>query len=78
MEEGTSLDQLRAGARALVEELSSQGHMLRLLQDMGIVTGAQVSCLGNSPLGDPSAYGVRGAVVALRRRDARLVKVRPL
>ncbi len=78
MEEGTSLDQLRAGGRALVEELSAQGPMRRRLQDLGFVTGAQVSCLGNSPLGDPSAYGVRGAVVALRRRDARLVKVRPL
>jgi ferrous iron transport protein A len=78
MEEGTSLDRLMPGSRGLVEEISAQGAMRRRLQDLGFVAGAQVECLGKSPLGDPRAYGVRGAVVALRRRDARLVEIRPL
>lgn len=78
MEEGTSLDRLPSGGRGLVEEISVQGPMRRRLQDLGFVSGAQVECLGKSPLGDPSAYGVRGAVVVLRRRDARLVEIRLL
>ena len=78
MEEETSLNKLFPGGRALVGEVSAQCAMRRRLQDLGFVPGAQVECLGKSPLGDPSAYRVRGAVVALMGRDARLIGVRPL
>lgn len=70
MEEQTSLDQLFPGSQALVKDVAAQGTMRRRLQDLGFVPGAQVECLGKSPLGDPRAYRIRGAVVALRGRDA--------
>ncbi|CDD30438.1 putative uncharacterized protein [Firmicutes bacterium CAG:94] len=57
-------------------ELSAQGELRRQLRDLGFVPGAQVECLGKSPLGDPAAYRVRGAVVALRRRDAQRIALR--
>ena len=34
-------------------------------------TGAAVACVGRSPLGDPGAYRIREAVIAIRDRDAR-------
>ena len=73
MEDTRSLWQLAPGHRAWVGELSAQGELRRQLRDLGFVPGAQVECLGKSPLGDPAAYRVRGAVVALRRRDAQLI-----
>lgn len=73
MEDARSLWQLAPGHRAWVGELSAQGELRRRLRDLGFVPGAQVECLGRSPLGDPAAYRVRGAVVALRRRDAQLI-----
>lgn len=73
MEDARSLWQLALGHRAWVGELSAQGELRRRLRDLGFVPGAQVECLGKSPLGDPAAYRVRGAVVALRRRDAQLI-----
>lgn len=73
MEDARSLWQLAPGHRAWVRELSAQGELRRQLQDLGFVPGAQVECLGKSPLGDPAAYRVRGAVVALRRRDAQRI-----
>ena len=42
---------------------------------MGLVTGSIVRCLGRSPLGDPAAYDVCGAVLALRDDDARSIFV---
>lgn len=75
MEEETSLDKLVPGSRALVKDVAAQGAMRRRLQDLGFVPGAQVECLGKSPLGDPKAYRIRGAVVALRGRDARRIGV---
>ena len=49
--------------------------MRRRLQDMGLVEGTEVECVLKSPSGDPTAYGVRGALIALRAEDARQVLV---
>lgn len=46
------------------------------LLDLGLVPGTRVDVLFCSPLGDPVAYRVRGAVVALRAAVARWVTVR--
>ena len=64
------LSQLREGQSGQVSSLSVTGQMRRRLQDLGLIPGARVACIQRSPLGDPTAYLIRGAVVALRRRDA--------
>ena len=63
------------GEKALVSGMYSQGGMRRRLRDMGLVEGAEVECLMKSPLGDPVAYLIKGAVIALRREDAAAVTV---
>ncbi len=45
------------------------------LQDLGFTPGASVTCLRKAPLGDPAAYEIRGAVIALRHADAGAVLV---
>ena len=37
--------------------------------------GARLRCLGRSPLGDPSAYLICGAAIALRGADSRRIEV---
>lgn len=49
--------------------------MRRRFLDIGLVEGTEVVCLGASPLGDPRAYAVRGAVIAIRAADAATVLV---
>ena len=72
------LSRLAPGERARVLGVTSQGAMRRRLQELGLLAGAWVDCLGKSPLGDPAAYRVRGAVIALRQDDARAVTVQPV
>ena len=72
------LSRLAPGERDRVLGVTSQGAMRRRLQELGLLAGAWVECLGKSPLGDPAAYRVRGAVIALRRDDARAVTVQPI
>ena len=55
MEEETSLDRLPPDRRAVVQEVFAQGAQRRRLQELGFVPGAQVECVGTSPLGDPRA-----------------------
>lgn len=45
--------------------------MRRRMIDLGIVEGTKIECVGRSPSGDPSAYMIRGAVIAIRKRDAK-------
>lgn len=68
--EGNSLKDLRPGQKACVTELSGEDHIKRRLQDMGLVRGTFVECVGKSPMGDPKAYLVRGTVIGLRDEDA--------
>lgn len=64
---------LLPGQTARVSRLLHAGAMRRRLQDIGLTPGTPVTCLGRSPGGDPAAYQIRRAVVAIRRQDSALV-----
>ncbi len=69
------MDELRPGEAGRVRALGLTGAMRRRLRDLGLTEGTAVRCLGRSPLGDPAAYWVRGAVLALRRADSSRIEV---
>ena len=75
MEQKTSLAALREGERARVTELQAQNGMRRRLLDLGLTPGTHVECELKSPSGDPAAYRIRGALIALRRRDAESINI---
>lgn len=50
--------------------------MRRRFQDLGIISGTVIECIGSSPLGDPAAYLIRRTVIALRREDAEQILIR--
>ena len=66
---------LRPGEGGTVGQLNTVGSMRRRLMDLGMIPDGAVVCVGVSPAGDPAAYSVRGAVMALRRADAATVLV---
>jgi ferrous iron transport protein A len=70
-----TLADLSPGQSGVVKELHSQGPERRRMMDLGMVPGTVITVEMNSPLGDPVAYRVRGALVALRREQARLVLI---
>lgn len=70
------LAELKAGQQAVVTELKLFDNMRRRLQDIGLIEGTLIECLGKSPLGDPTAFLIRGAVIALRSDETKRVIVR--
>jgi DtxR family Mn-dependent transcriptional regulator len=54
-----------------------RGAERRRLLDLGFVSGSVVEANLVSPAGDPTAYLVRGALVALRREQARFIRIEP-
>ncbi len=75
MNKYTTLASLSEGECAVVTELHSNGSMRRRLMDMGLIEGTGVRCLHRSPSGDPVAYLIRGAVIALRKTDSEKIIV---
>lgn len=71
-----SLCDITVGEKAMVTGLNIHGAMRRRLLDIGLCDGTVVECVGRSPMGDPAAYLIRGAIVAIRDCDSRGVKVR--
>ncbi len=69
MNQRLSLNDIVPGEHAVISSLQSTGSMRRRLLDIGLIENTNVECLGRSPGGDPSAYLIRGAVIAIRSED---------
>lgn len=77
-EEEIALNLLPLDSPATVMRLTCQGADRRRMFDLGILPGARIAAVSRSPLGDPTAYRVRGAVIALRREQAEQIFVAPV
>lgn len=64
-----SLNSINPGEYAKVGQILSRGSMRRRLLDIGLTPGTRVECVGKSPAGDPKAFLIRGAVIAIRSED---------
>ncbi len=76
MRQELCLSDLQPGQHAAVRALRATGAMRRRLLDIGLIEDTAVECLGRSPGGDPSAFLIRGAVIAIRSEDGRDVLLR--
>ena len=79
-EEGTRLSELHLGSRGQVLSISRacRGAERRRFLDLGLVPGTVVTAEMRSPAGDPTAYRIRDALIALREEQARHVRVKAL
>jgi len=72
------LNELPPGRRGAVRELKLQGISRRRMLDLGLIADTCVEVLLKSPAGDPTAYRIRGAVIALRSEEASKILVESL
>ncbi|HLE31189.1 MAG TPA: metal-dependent transcriptional regulator [Bacteroidota bacterium] len=70
-----TLASLTPGSEGTVSEISPgcRGLQRRRLMDLGVIPGTRIGAEMKAVGGDPTAYRVRGAVIALRRRQAEQV-----
>lgn len=66
----SKLSDLKSGEIAKVTSLLTKGSMRRRMLDIGLIEGTEVECVQKSPMGDPVAYLIRGAVIAIRSEDS--------
>ena len=75
--EAVRLSGLEPGEQATVLDIlpGCRGMQRRRLLDLGFVAGTTVEAEFQGPGGDPTAYRVRGALIALRREQADLIRI---
>jgi len=74
---GETLTNLHPGQKGQVIGISPQirGVERRRLMDLGVIPGTIIQNEINSPMGDPTAYRIRGAVIALRASQAGKIQI---
>jgi len=73
-----TLASLQSGERAEVLGISRRcrGQQRRRLMDLGVVPGTVITSEITGPTGDPTAYTIRGATIALRKTQSSMIYVR--
>lgn len=74
-----TLADITPGQTAQVRAITSrcQGAQRRRLLDLGVVPGTRIVAELDSASGDPIAYRIRGALIALRRQQAEWIEIEP-
>ena len=70
----TGLDRIKPYGFARVIRLIDSAARERL-ESLGVTEGVTISRLFSAPCGDPTAYAVRGSVIAIRAEDAKHIIV---
>jgi DtxR family Mn-dependent transcriptional regulator len=72
------LTALQVGSQGRVVALRSRGLARRRLLDLGVTPGAIIERAFTSPFGEPTAYRIRGALIALRPEQADEIEIEPV
>jgi len=71
-----TLDTLKIGKSAIIDSLTSNNIERRRMLDFGFVPNAQITALYRSPFNNPTAYLIKGTIIALRNEDAKKVIIK--
>ena len=70
-----SLVDIPVGGSARVVNILTIGANRRRLLDLGLVPDSIIKVIRRSPAGNPTAYLIKGTLIALRNEDARQILV---
>lgn len=72
------LSSLPAGHSARVVNITAKSEICLRLRELGLTNGTKVTVRFRSMLGDPTAYEIRGVLLAIRQQDAKYILVEEL
>lgn len=71
-----TLSDLEPGNRAIIYKILTSSNISRRFLDIGLIENTLVECVGKSPSGDPKAFLIRGAVIAIRAEDCKDIYIK--
>lgn len=69
------LSDVETGKFVRVNSIRSKGFLRERMLAIGLTNGSEVEVVRRGPSGDPTVYNIRGAMIALRKDEARLINV---
>ena len=75
MENVRTLNMLKINETAIIKAVNCSETLKRRLSELGLINGTLVRALYKSPFKDPTAYLIRGAVIALRNDDTKHIEI---
>ena len=69
------LSDLSVGTAGVIEGLPHDSDALTRLRELGFVPGTRVLLVRRAPLGDPIEVSIRGSRLAMRKGEARQIRV---
>lgn len=70
-----SLWQAPVGSQYKVKKINLNRAEKERILDLGMIPGTNIKVLQKSPLGDPTAYLIRGSVIALRSEYTKKITI---
>ena len=71
-----NLTQLPLNKSGKIKSIECNEGIERRLLDMGLINGTNIEPILVSPSGDPRAFLVRGTIIAIRKEDAKDIKIK--
>lgn len=71
-----SLDSLRPGGKGIIVAITAEATLKMHLLELGFVIGSPIVFLMSTPFGDPNIYALRGTSIALRKSEAKCIRIR--
>ncbi len=78
MEEKYLLSTLPLNKSAVICSVECKENLKNRIFDFGIIENSVITPIYRSPFGDPTAYLIKNAVVALRKKDCQNIFVSPI
>jgi len=60
---------------AIIKSIECEENIKRRILDLGIIKGTKIKPVFRSPLGDPTAYEVRGSLISLREEESKNIEI---
>ena len=73
-----SLNKVNLNEEYIIVKILSDENIKQRIYDLGLIENTIINALYKSPFNDPVAYLVRGAIIAIRNKDANNIIVRRL
>jgi ferrous iron transport protein A len=73
---GVSLVSLKPGEGGTILLIDAEPALKLHLMELGFVAGSAVVFLMSTPFGDPNIYALRGTSIALRKSEAKCIRIR--
>jgi len=75
MKKYNTLNEVSLNQEVIIKKIDCIGNIKRRILDLGMIEGTKIKPVLKSPLGDPTAYEVRGSLISLREEESSNIEI---